>query len=237
MDWLAVLRTLRAARTEVFAGMDRIGGSITAQTTDAGYSIRVIGPVDWLFGVDVVAVAEELIEQRPKVVDLYIDSPGGDLFDAMALRAALDSLTASGSIITAQGGGIVASAAIPVILTGATRTAQPYSRFMVHNPRAVFISAGTERALRESFENFAGTLTAATGLYWDAISSHVEDSTVAGWRAANQDVWLTSAEARDVGILSGEPSGEPAPEPDARLDPIRARFIRERIMATMRGRM
>ena len=236
MDWLDVLRQMQAARVEAFADSDRVGGSsITAQAEDSGYAIRVIGPIDWWFGVDVVAVAEELMEQQPKVVTLYLDSPGGDLFDAMALRAALDTLAESGTVITARAGGIVGSAAVPVFLTGATRTAQSYTRFMVHNPRAVFIAGGTLDALRASFENFAGTLTAATGLYWDAISSHVEASTVAEWRASNQDVWLTAEESRTVGLLSEESEEEPIPGPEAtaRLDAVRAQLIHARIRATL----
>lgn len=234
MNWLEVLRQLRAARVAAFADSDRVGGSITAQVEDSGYAIRVIGPIDWWFGVDVIAVAEELMEQQPKVVNLYIDSPGGDLFDAMALRAALDTLAESGTVITARAGGIVGSAAVQVFLTGATRTAQSYTRFMVHSPRAVFSAGGTLDALRASFENFAGTVTAATGLYWDAISSHVEASIVAGWRASNQDVWLTADESRTVGLLSAELE-EPVPGPDAtaRVDAVRAQLIHARIRATL----
>ena len=236
MDWLELLRQLRVTRVEAFADSDRVGGSITAQADDSGYAIRVIGPIDWWFGVDVVAVAEELMVQQPPVVNLYIDSPGGDLFDAMALRAALDTLADSGTVITARAGGIVGSAAVPVFLTGATRTAQSYTRFMVHNPRAVFIARGTLESLRASFEDFTGTLTAATGLYWDALASHVNAATVAEWRQSNQDIWLTVEDSRAAGLLSAEESEVvPAPGPDvtAELDYIRAQMIHARIRATL----
>ena len=237
MDWLETLRQIRARRVDAFHGSDRVGSTLTAQTTDSGYSLRVIGPIDWWFGVDALETAEELMRERPPAVNLYIDSPGGDLFDAMALRAALDTLAQDGTVITARAGGIVASAAVPVFLTGSVRGAQDYTRFMVHNPRAVFIAAGTEADIRSAVEEFAVTLNAATGLYWDTIVSHVDSSIVVGWRESNRDVWLTVADAREHGLLTAAADDTADPEPDAGLDPIRARMMRDRIMATMRGRM
>lgn len=237
MDWLETLRRIRAYRTTAFADSDQGGAWITAQTTDIGYSLRIIGPLNWRSGVDALGAAEELMQERPSVVNLYIDSPGGDLFEAMALRSALDTLAQDGTTITARAGGIVASAAVPVFLTGSARGAQDYTRFMAHNPRAAFIVAGTESDIRSAVEDFAGTLRAATNLYWDAISSHVEESTVEGWRASNQDVWLTAAEALEHGLLTAAVDDTADSEPEAGLDPIRARMVRDRIMATMRGRM
>ena len=236
MDWLEVLRQLRAAQVEAFSDHDRVGGSVVAQATEDGYSIRIVGPIDWWFGVDALETADELMRIRPSAVNLYIDSPGGNLFDALALRSALDTLIGDGTTVVAQAGALVGSAAVPVFLSGQTRTAQAYSRFMVHNPRAVFIAAGTLAALTESFENFSGTLTQATGMYWDTIRTHVDDERVDAWMASNRDTWLTRAEALEVGLLaesSEDDPPNPEPEPTASVDPEIARNVRAHLMATL----
>lgn len=236
MDWVEVLRQLRAAQVSAFTESERVGGSIVAQATDDGYSIRIIGPIDWWAGVDALETADELLRVRPSAVTLYLDSPGGNLFEALALRSALDSLIADGTTVTAQAGALVGSAAVPVFLSGQTRTAQAYSRFMVHNPRAVFIAAGTLPALTESFENFSGTLTQATGMYWDTLRSHVDSDKVDAWADSNRDTWLTHAEATEVGLLSAASADDPPnpqPEPTASVDPELARNVRAHIMGTL----
>lgn len=231
MNWLDVLRTLRAARCRAFSEHDRVGGSITAQASgDGAMDVRIVGPIDWWFGVDVLGFAEQLLEAQPSAVNLYIDSPGGDLFDAMALRAALDSIDVP---IRATAGAAVASAAVPVFLAAEERTAQGYTRFMVHNPRAAFIVAGTMADIDSAVTDFRGTMDAATGLYWDAIASHVDQSTVDGWRASNSDVWLVATEAQEQGILTAEALEDNPPEPTATLDPRVASAIRGRIQATL----
>ena len=235
MNWLELLRSIRAAQCRAFADHDRVGGNITAQVGDDGaMDVRIVGPIDWWFGVDVLAFADELLDASPTAVNLYVDSPGGDLFDAMALRAAFDSL--DGVIIRAQAGAIVGSAAVPVFLAAAERSAQGYTRFMVHNPRVVFVAAGTMADIDSAVLDFRGTMDAATGLYWDAIASHVDQSIVDDWRASNSDVWLTSTEAHERGILTGAAESDPTPAPEAAMDPRVARAIRGRVQATLLGR-
>ena len=231
MDWIAALRTLRAARIAAFSDADRSGSSLVAQATNNGYDIRVVGSINWWFGTDVLVIVDEVLEARPESVNLYLDSPGGDLFDAMALRAALDSLAQTGTHIQAQAGGIVASAAVPVFLTGAVREAQTYTRFMVHNPRAWFVVEGTLADMDSAMVDFRSLMEAATGLYWDSISSHVDAATVTGWQESNQDVWHTAAEAEELGILTGATDEPPVNSTDgieeavARLAEQRARAV------------
>ena len=231
MDWLEVLRKVRVARADAMSGAPPIQGTVTAETTDDVYSIRIIGYIDWLWGVDVLPIAEYLLEQRPSAVSLYLDSGGGDLFDAMALRAALDSVIESGTRVTAQAGSIVASAAVPVYLTGTTRSAQTYSRFMVHNPRALMLLGGTLADMESTMDDIRGMMSAATGLYWESIATHV-GAIANEWRDANQDVWLTAAEATERGVMTGD---EPDPDVTAVANAERERLVSANAGAVLSG--
>ena len=192
-------------------GGDAPAGAITCEaSSDDRLDIRVIGSISWWAGNDVVPIAERLMDERPKAVSLYIDSPGGDLFDALHLRAALD---ACGAEITVQAGAVVASAAVPLYLTGTVRSVQSYTRFMVHQPRVTFVASGTAQDITEALAAFAPTLEAALGLYSDTLTSHVDAQTVAGWLAENRDVWLTAEEAREHGIVTEAPPSDDDEEP------------------------
>lgn len=231
MDWLALVRDLRAARCAAYAGQDRVGGSITAQTTDDEYRLRIIGPINWWFGVDVLEVATELMVAQPDRVSLYIDSPGGDLFDAMALRAALDTVSAHGSTIVSTTGALVASAAVPIYLSGLSRLAQDFTRFMVHSPRGVLISACTVTTLDKTVQDFRSTLEAATDMYWSSLSNHVAPETVETWRRSDGDTWLTVEQARTHGLVTVEEPAEPAE--DEQLDARYMSAIRDCVRATL----
>ena len=204
MDWISALQALRehlaSARTVPEGATP---GRITAESADGRMDIRVIGPISWWAGNDMLPVAERLLEERPSAVTLYVDSPGGDLFDACALRAALD---ASGATVTAQAGAVVASAAVPVYLAAATRTAQSYTRFMIHQPRAGFMAFGTIADIVGALEKFTPTLEAAIGLYRDTIATHVGAEQADAWLAANTDQWMTAAEAAEAGLVTEAPA-------------------------------
>lgn len=208
MDWIATLRRIRASHDAApyrLVARDASAARITCESDAEGaMDIQVIGGIGWGAGSDVLPLTERLMAERPARVNLYIDSLGGDLFDAMALAAALAT---SGAAVTARAGALVASAAVPVFLAGSVRTALPYSRFMIHGPRGRFSSFGTAAQIASDLEAFVGALTAATGLYRDSMVRAVGAETADAWIAAEEDVWLDGAEAEDAGLLTEAPEG------------------------------
>ena len=211
MSWIEYLRARLSPPLPVPTS-DHVPGSIIGQSDGSIYSIRIVGPISFFVGPDVLEMAEELIEAQPERVDLYIDSPGGDLFNAVALRSALDIVTERGSRVIAQGGGIVASAAVPIFLAGVERTAREYTRIMVHLPRGLFMGFGTLPDLEKDFADFKRTYAAATGIYRDTIAQVVDAASVDRWLASNTDVWFTATEAETHGFLTVKTSDDP-PEP------------------------
>ena len=77
-----------------------------------------------------ISVLEKLTEIRK--ITLFINSPGGDAFSGLALADQLERAKRKGFFITAHASGIVASAAVPVLVVADRRLAAPGTIFMVH---------------------------------------------------------------------------------------------------------
>lgn len=190
---------------------------LTAAAGSEGYRLSIIGPISLWDYPDLTMIAQDLMTSRPSAIDLYVDSPGGDLFSALALRGVLDQLAESGTTITARGGSVVASAAVPLYLAGATRSLQSYGRMMVHQPRGMFFSSGTLSEIEADLIEFRSVYESARGIYQDMLARTVDTATAETWMTSSEDTWLTAAEAKDHGlvltILTGTSESE-EPEPD-----------------------
>lgn len=126
-----------------------------------------------------------------KKVCLSINSPGGSVFDALAIY---NALRASGSEVEVKILGVAASAASLIAMAG-DKIIMPENTFMmIHNPWAV--AAGNAEELRD----FADTL--------DTIGSSLVKTYVARTGMSEQDVkdllaaetWLTAQDAVDKGF-------------------------------------
>jgi ATP-dependent protease ClpP protease subunit len=67
-----------------------------------------------------------------RILNLFINSPGGDAFSGLALADQIERAKKSGFRVTAHASGIVASAAVPVFAVCDERLAAPGTIFMVH---------------------------------------------------------------------------------------------------------
>jgi ATP-dependent Clp protease protease subunit len=65
-------------------------------------------------------------------LDVWINSPGGDAFQGLALADEIQAAQDQGLVITAYASGIVASAAVPIFAVCSFRYAKPSTIFMVH---------------------------------------------------------------------------------------------------------
>lgn len=229
MDWIAQARALRALASPLLRAAEDAIGEIRIEARESrdatgsisieGQTLSIVGPVDWFAGVDVLPIAQQLVEDPPDSLDLYVDSPGGSLFDGLALRAALDHVAAKGTTINSRAGAAVGSVAVPIYLAGSTRTAQSYSQFMVHAPRGAAIIAGTLAETDAAYRDYRAALEAATDLYRDIVAAAIGNraSVVAGW-IAEGDQWFSASEARGHGLVTaiadGETPDDGAPEPE-----------------------
>ena len=106
---------------------------------------------------DVTRLWNDLIylrdETEHKVVDMFINSPGGDAFSGLALAGLVNTAqTKWGFTLRAHASGIVASAAVPVFASCEVRYAESGTIFMVHEA-ALWKWPGRETASDISSQN------------------------------------------------------------------------------------
>lgn len=145
------------------------------------------------WGITAQEFISALKEHKGKKVTCLINSPGGSVFDALAMYNALRS---NGGHITTKVIGVAASAASLVAMAGDEIVMPENTFMMIHNPWA--FAAGNADELRD----FADTL--------DTIGSSLVKTYVARTGLAEEEVkalldaetWLTADEAKAKGFCT-----------------------------------
>lgn len=154
-----------------------------------------------------------------EAVDLYINSPGGEVYDASAIRAQLIRKSKDGVEVTAHVDGLAASAATLVALAADKVLAVRGSTFMIHNSWTM--AAGNAVELDKVAAELRKVDTDAAGIYAAKMDSDVE--TVRKYMA--DETYFTADEAVEAGLVDGlaeavepkdakEPDGESGDKDD-----------------------
>lgn len=127
--------------------------------------------------------------------NVYINSGGGLVTDAMAIHDLLIDLQDKGKTVNTIGRGIIASAATYILMAGKNASMSSNSWFMIHN-----VSGGiygdvnmveNYAAMMRKFNNASADFYAsATGLSRTVISNMM-----------NAETWMTAQEAKDKGFI------------------------------------
>lgn len=129
-----------------------------------------------------------------KEITLYINSPGGSVYDGLAIYDTMQYISSSISTVCV---GLAASMAA-VLLTGGTkdkRAALPHSRIMIHQPlgKAQGQMADMEITVKQIIaigEDLYAILAKHTGQPLDTIR-----------KDANRDYWMRASEAQTYGLI------------------------------------
>jgi ATP-dependent protease ClpP protease subunit len=185
------------------------------KNADDRAEIMIYGPIDDWDGVSAAAFVRDLKAITAKSIDLHINSPGGLVFDAIAIHAALKNHPAT---IDVTVDGIAASAASFVAMAGDTVTIEKPAKMMIHDASGlVWGNAADMRTMADLLDELSDTIA---GIYADRAGGKVAD-----WRAVMQaEKWYSAHEAVAAGLADrvANDSKEPAPE-DRRSQLIRAR--------------
>ncbi|MDX3643233.1 head maturation protease, ClpP-related [Streptomyces sp. MB09-02B] len=171
-------------------------------------SISVYGDIgSW--GITASSFMEELKAVDAPEIRLSISSPGGDLFDGLAIHNALRSHRAK---VVVQVDALAASIASVIAMAGDRIIAAPHSQFMIHN--AAGVAAGEATELREyadfldkQSENIAGVYAERAG------------GTVKHWlKLMAAETWFFAEEAVAAGLADevGKPERQMGEEADDR---------------------
>jgi len=170
------------ARVDVF---DEIGGSwFSDGVTASGFTEALAGiPVN-------------------RAIECHINSPGGDVFDGLAIYNALASRPGP---VTTVVDGLAASAASFIAQAGKIRVVSPGSMMMIHDASGLAIgNAADMRELADLLDQVSDNLA-------DIYAAH-SGQPAAGWRAAMQaESWYKASDAVDAG-LADRLAERPAPE-------------------------
>jgi ATP-dependent Clp endopeptidase proteolytic subunit ClpP len=138
----------------------------------------------------------EITKASPKTVNVYVNSGGGHVGDAMAIHDFLVELQSKGTTVNTSGRGIVASAATYIVMAGkANSSMSANSWFMIHN-----VSGGIWGDVNE-IENYARTLRKFNNTIRDyyATETGLPPETISA--LMNKETWLTANETKDKGFV------------------------------------
>lgn len=129
-----------------------------------------------------------------KVYNVYINSMGGVVTDAMAMHDFLTELESKGKTVNRIGRGLIASAST-YILMGPNSSMTKNSWFMIHNV------SGAVWGDVDVVENYAATLrkfnNRSRDFYAEMTGQRKEDIT----KMMNNETWMTAQEAVDKGFV------------------------------------
>lgn len=192
--------------------------------------------------VTAAAFVQQLRGITAKSIDLHINSPGGLVFDGIAIHAALRNHPAA---VTAYVDGIAASAASFVAMAADEVVIEKPAKMMIHDAGGLVIgNAADMREMADLLDDLSDTIAE---MYADRAGG-----SVASWRAAMQaTTWYGSAEAVKVGLADrvandtaagADPDDKPAKpgEPDAGRktddpDDRASQLVRARARVALRG--
>jgi ATP-dependent protease ClpP protease subunit len=155
-------------------------------------------------------------------IDLHINSPGGLVFDGVAIYSALLNHPAT---VDVSVDGIAASAASFVAMAGDTITVEKPAKMMIHNAHGLVIgNADDMREMADLLADLDGTIAT---IYSDRAGGPVEK-----WREAMRaETWYSASEAVEAG-LADRVANDKASAPDNRRSQMiraRARLHLERV--------
>lgn len=146
----------------------------------------------WI-GNDAATVVKEIRNIKAKKINLRINSPGGSVFDGMAIYNALLGHEAT---VTTYIDGLAASIASVIALAGDKIIMAENAMFMIHNPWT--FTAGDAKALRKEAdvldqvrETILNTYTSRTGGDREDLAKSMDDET-----------WYDATQAKEAGFVT-----------------------------------
>jgi len=150
-------------------------------------------------GISALGFVRDLQQHRGKALDVHINSPGGVIFEGLAIYNALRSHDAPVHTIV---DGIAASSASIIAMAGTRVTMRPHSMMMIHEPYGFTMGNAADHELQAKVLNKIADDLAA--VYRERGDSRVN------WRALMKaETWLSDEDAVRY-KLADDISSEPA---------------------------
>lgn len=194
------LTTQRRAWAELHRGRrGHIRAEVDQDVSTA--TLYLYDPIDSLFGIapaDIVAALQQLGDVE--TIQLHINSPGGDVFDALAI---LNTLRQHPARVVAHVDGIAASSASFIAAGADELVMSDQAMLYLHDAWAMTIgNEADHRATADILDKISNDIA--------AIYAAKAGGDVASWRQVMRDeAWYTDAEAVDAGLADRVAGSEP----------------------------
>jgi ATP-dependent Clp protease protease subunit len=153
--------------------------------------IEIMGTIGW----DVTAsdISRQLKDAEPGPVTVRINSPGGSVFDGIAIA----SMLRRRGDVTAIVDGLAASAASIIAIGADRRVMAPGTLLMIHNPWSM--AGGNADDLRKEADVLDVIASEMSKLYADASGGKLSEKDAR--KLMDEETWLTAEDAMAVGLV------------------------------------
>ena len=151
----------------------------------------IIGQDFWGDGVDAEELVQDISKMDVKNIDLRINSPGGNVFDGLAIYNTLMSHKAT---VNVKVDGIAASIASVIAMSGDTIEMPENAMMMIHDPSGMAI--GTSKDMRALADDLDKVKTGLVSAYRD--KSNMDENVLA--QMMDVETLLTAKEAVGFGL-------------------------------------
>lgn len=171
----------------------RLKNSTDGETSDL-YIYDEIMPqymVDWFGGVSAEGIVEQLNEITANTINVRINSPGGDVYEAIAI---FNTLINHSATINVYVDAIAASAASVIAMAGDKITMMVGSQMMIHDAMGIELgNAADMRAMADFLDKQSDNIAS---IYANKAGGEVKD-----WRNLMlAETWMFAQEAVDMGL-------------------------------------
>jgi ATP-dependent protease ClpP protease subunit len=170
---------------------------ITALKNGTTAEIRITGHIGWETDAESFrSQVDALIKAGAKDAHLYINSQGGNCFDAAEIVNIISSRFKGD--ITGEGGALVASAATYIALHCKSFEMPENGMFMIHKP------SGLASGDSEKIKSYLKMIQDIEKQYYDTYKTAARDLAMfeQKWNSRT-DWWLTAKEAKEQGFITG----------------------------------
>lgn len=164
--------------------------SINAQTEEM-VEIFIYDVIGWPY-IDAGELVREMAAMKDKPILARINSPGGDVFDGMALFNAFANHPGG---VTTRIESLAASAASVLAMAGKKVEAYKNTMLMIHN--AWIFTIGDKNTLRE----IADLLEKIDGNILDIYTGKTKTGKKDMEQMMDKETWMTAREAKDKGLI------------------------------------
>jgi ATP-dependent Clp protease, protease subunit len=206
--WLQMARQL-AARHRMLTGRQGFSAEVSGERGQL-YIYDAIGFDYWtgggITGKSVTDALAEVSAAGIKAVDVFINSPGGDIFEGKAIYAAIRRFEGERVVHV---DGVAASAASFIAMAGDKIRTQAYATWMIHDVRGSAWSATAADARK-----LAEVLDLENGTFADTYAKRTGQTRADVLAWMNAETWMNAAQAKERGFTD-EIAEETADEGEA----------------------